>query len=219
MSEISNRILQLITEKELSYSDLSKRTSISKSALQRYATGETPKIPLDRLELIASALGVSASYLMGWEDRHSSRESTIDPLLSKHPELFRPKMKKVPLLGGIACGEPIFSPNIDEEFALINEDIAVDFALVCKGDSMKDAGINDGDIIYIRKQEIVDNGQIAAIVIGEEVTLKRVYYYREKNKLVLQPANPDYEPLVYTGCELEEIRILGRAVAQLRRIK
>ncbi len=68
MSEISNRILQLITEKELSYSDLSKRTSISKSALQRYATGETPKIPLDRLELIAKALGVSAAYLMGWEE-------------------------------------------------------------------------------------------------------------------------------------------------------
>lgn len=219
MSEISNRILQLITEKELSYSDLSKRTSISKSALQRYATGETPKIPLDRLELIASALGVSASYLMGWEDRHSSHESTIDSLLAKHPELFRPKMKKVPLLGGIACGEPIFSPNLDEEFALINEDIAADFALVCKGDSMKDAGINDGDVVFIRKQEIVDNGQIAAVVIGEEVTLKRVFYYRDKNKLVLHPANPAYEPLVYTDYELEEIRILGRAVAQLRRIK
>lgn len=78
MSEISSRILQLITEKGLSYSDLSKSTGISKSALQRYATGETPKIPLDRLELIASALGVSASYLMGWEEDSEQSKAEAD---------------------------------------------------------------------------------------------------------------------------------------------
>ena len=115
--------------------------------------------------------------------------------------------------------EPIFSPNLDEEFALVNEDIDADCALVCKGDSMIDVGINDGDVVYIRQQDMVDNGQIAAIVIGEELTLKRVFYYRDKNKLVLHPANPNYEPLVYTGPELDEIHILGRAVAQLRRIR
>lgn len=218
MSDISNRILQLITDKKMSYSDLSKHTGIPKSALQRYATGETPKIPLDRLELIAGALGVSAAYLMGWENRDETKRSAIDAHIAAHPELFRPAMRKVPLIGGVACGEPIYSPNLDTEFVLVNEDLDVDFAMVCKGDSMTGAGISDGDVVYIRKQEMVDNGQIAAVIIGEEVTLKRVYYYRDKNKLVLQPENPQYEPLIYTDDELAEIRILGRAVAQLRKI-
>ncbi len=75
MSEISNRIHQLIIEKDLSYSYLSKISGISKSALQRYATGRTPKIPLHCIELLASALGVSAAYLMGWEDREPATET------------------------------------------------------------------------------------------------------------------------------------------------
>ncbi len=216
---IGERIKQLRLTRNMTQQELADRLGTSKQAIHKYEYGIVTNIPLDRLEQLAAILGTDVAYLTGWEKHQNDHDSAVDSLLAKHTELFRPKMKKVPLLGGIACGEPIFSPNIDEEFALINEDIAVDFALVCKGDSMKDAGINDGDIIYIRKQEIVDNGQIAAIVIGEEVTLKRVYYYREKNKLVLQPANPDYEPLVYTGYELEEIRILGKAVAQLRRIR
>lgn len=219
MSEISNRILRLITEKGLSYSDLSKHTGIPKSALQRYATGETPKIPLDRLELIASALGVSAAYLMGWEDRRSSRESTINDIISKHPQLFRHEMRKVPILGKTACGEPIYSPNFDDGYALLNSDVAADFALEAKGDSMTGIGINSGDIIFFVEQDIVDNGQLAAVFVGEEVTLKRVYYYPDKNKLVLNSENPEFEPLVYIGEELEGIRIIGRAVAQLKRIK
>lgn len=69
MSEISNRILMLMEEKDLSYGELSNMTGIPKSALQRYATGYTAKIPLDRLELIAKFLNVSSAYLMGWEDK------------------------------------------------------------------------------------------------------------------------------------------------------
>ena len=83
---------------------------------------------------------------------------------------------------------------------------------------MTGAGIQSGDIVFFVAQETVDNGQIAAVFIDEEVTLKRVYYYKEKNKLILQPENPAYEPLVYVGEELNSIRIIGRAVAHLRRL-
>ena len=75
------------------------------------------------------------------------------------------------------------------------------------------AGIHDGDIVFIRKQDIVDNGQVAAVIIDNEATLKRVYFYPDKAKLVLQAENPQYEPLVYVGEELEDIHILGRAIA------
>ena len=105
------------------------------------------------------------------------------------------------------------------EFALVNENIGADFALICKGDSMTGAGISDGDVVYIRKQETVDNGQIAAVLVGEEITLKRVYYHPDKNQLVLRPESPAYEPLVYIGDELAEIQILGRVVARLQTIR
>ena len=93
--------------------------------------------------------------------------------------------------------------------------IDADFCLLCRGDSMIGARIRDGDIVYIRSQSEVDNGQIAAVVIGDEATLKRVYYYPEKGQLTLQAENPQYEPLVYLGEELDEIRIAGLAVAFL----
>ena len=78
---------------------------------------------------------------------------------------------------------------------------------------MTGARIFDGDIVFIREQATVDNGQVAAVIIGDEATLKRVYFYPEKSKLVLQAENAKYEPLVYVGDELSDIHILGKAVA------
>lgn len=75
------------------------------------------------------------------------------------------------------------------------------------------ARIKDGDIVFCVEQSMVDNGEIAAVIIGDEATLKRVYYYPEKGKLVLQAENPKYEPFVYVGEELNQIRIIGKAVA------
>ena len=91
-------------------------------------------------------------------------------------------------------------------------DINADFCLTAKGDSMINARIQDGDIVFIKEMPMVDNGEIAAVIIDDEATLKRVYYYPEKNKLVLQAENPKYEPWVYVNEELNEIRILGKAV-------
>ncbi|MBR3866113.1 MAG: XRE family transcriptional regulator, partial [Clostridia bacterium] len=83
----------------------------------------------------------------------------------------------------------------------------------CKGDSMINARIFDGDTVFIREQDMVENGEIAAVVIGDEATLKRVYYYPEDGKMVLAAENSAYSPLVYQGAELEQIRIIGKAIA------
>ena len=83
---------------------------------------------------------------------------------------------------------------------------------------MINAGIDSGDTVLIREAPIVDNGQIAAVIIDDEATLKRVYYYKDKNKLVLQAENPRYEPLVFTNEELNTIRILGKAVAVIKKL-
>ena len=75
------------------------------------------------------------------------------------------------------------------------------------------ARIMDGDIVFIREQTIVENGEIAAVIIDDEATLKRVYYYKDSGKLILQAENPKYSPLIYEGEELNSIRILGKAIA------
>lgn len=121
-----------------------------------------------------------------------------------------PKTYRVPLLGTIACGEPILAAENIEDDVDIPEHIHADFALRCKGDSMINARIHDGDIVYIRQQPAVNNGEIAAVLIGDEATLKRVYVYEDH--VVLQPENPSYEPLVYFGETMSTVRILGKAV-------
>ena len=128
-----------------------------------------------------------------------------------------PEMRKVPLLGAIACGEPIFKE--ENEWISLPTDIKADFCLRCEGDSMINARIFNGDIVFIKACEEVENGEIAAVSVDNEVTLKRVYYYKDKNKLVLNPENPSYEPFIYTNEELNDIRILGKAVMFLSMVK
>ena len=101
----------------------------------------------------------------------------------------------------------------------VGADVDVDFALKAHGDSMTGARIYDGDLVFIRRQSIVDNGRIAAVVIDNEATLKRVYYYPQTQKLVLNAENPSYEPLVYMGAELDAINILGEAVFFQSRVR
>ena len=114
------------------------------------------------------------------------------------------------LLGNIACGEPILAEENIEEYIGIDAKANVDFALRCKGDSMINARIFDGDIVYIKQQSDVDDGEIAAVLVGTEATLKKVYKY--ENKVVLRPCNPMYDDMVYSDEQLNEVRILGKAI-------
>ena len=128
-----------------------------------------------------------------------------------------PKTKKVPLVGTIACGTPITAVENIEDYIDMSEDVHADFALRCKGDSMINARIFDGDIVYIRQQPDVENGEIAAVYIDGEATLKRVFKHRDS--LELRAENPTFNTLYYEGSELENIRILGKAIAFLSGVK
>ena len=205
---------------EINVTQLADKLGISKQSVSAYLNGTRRPKQLT-VSAIAQILRVDPAWLMGYDVEKYPPElnqTTLDALISQHPEIFRPKMRKVPLLGKTACGEPIYSPNFDNGFALLNNDIPADFALEAQGESMSGIGIHSGDVIFFVAADIVDNGEIAAVVVGEEVTLKRVYYYPDKNKLILSSENPAFEPLVYIGSELDEIRIVGRAVAQLRKL-
>lgn len=211
MSDISKRILACMQEQNISYGELAGETQIPKSALQRYATGETEKVPLDRLEKIAEALHVQTAWLLGWEIE--SPTAPFQPLSKKTIPLgFEavPETQAVPLVGNIACGEPILAEDNIEMFVDAPKGRGIDFCLTCGGDSMLDLGIREGDLVYIHQQPTVENGDIAAVRIGDEATLKR--FYRTGDTVTLVSANAKYEPYVYHGDELNEIHIEGRAV-------
>ena len=125
--------------------------------------------------------------------------------------IFPIKTKKVPLLGTIAAGIPIYADENFDGYRECTEDVDADFCLKIQGDSMIGARINDGDIVFIKKQPDVDNGEIAAVLIEDEATLKRVY--KEKDSLILQAEYPKYAPIVYTAESYVECRIMGKAVA------
>lgn len=156
----------------------------------------------DVLIKIANYYNTSVDYILG--------VTTTKDIFSIPNIIPIPKTKNVPLLGTIACGEPILAEENIENYVTVDSKANVDFALKCKGDSMINARIFDGDIVYIHSQPDVENGEIAAVLIDNEATLKKVHKY--PNKLVLSPCNPMYDDLVYTEDQLNDIRILGKAV-------
>ena len=202
---IGERIKQRRKSLGLSAEEVADKMGVSAATVYRYESSDILNMGIDKLELIAKALNTTPATLMGWEEKPSNipQFDNISPI----------KTKKFPLLGEIACGQPIFADEDHESYIEAGADIKADFCLKCQGDSMIGARIMPGDIVFIRQQDMVDNGEIAAVIIDDSATLKRVYYYPEHGKLVLQAENPTYEPLVYIGDELNYIRILGKAVA------
>ena len=191
----------------LSVEDVAKRLGKHRATIYRYESNDIENFPTDVLEPLSVVLQTTPAYLMGW---------AVDDMLPDNI-LPMPEMRRIPLLGTIACGGPILAEeNMDGEVD-VPKNIRADFALHCKGDSMINARIFDGDIVYIHQQEDVDNGQIAAVLIGEEATLKRVYKY--PNRLELRPENPTFPVFQYEGEQLAEVRILGKAVAFTSTVK
>lgn len=203
--DIGERIKKRRKELGLSAEQVADKLGVSPATIYRYESNDIVNMRIDKLEPIADILNTSPAYLMGWEE-------DINDLL-QFDNIFPIETKKFPLLGETACGEPIFAEEDRESYVETGTNIKADFCLKCKGDSMVNARIHDGDIVFIRKQSIVENGEIAAVIIDNEATLKRVYYYPEKSKLCLNAENPKYSPLVYVGDELNNIRILGKAIA------
>lgn len=203
METCAERICKALEIRQIRQADLVERTGIPKSAISQYCSGAF-KPKQKRLFQIAEALNVDEAWLMGLDvpmERNAGPKNII-PM---------PEMRKIPLLGNIACGEPILAAENIGEYIEIPKHINADFALTCKGDSMINARIFDGDVVYIRKQDTVDNGQIAAVLIDNEATLKRVKLLPDR--IILSPENPLYDPLVYRAEEMNDVHILGKAVA------
>lgn len=202
---IGEQIYKCRKEARMTLEQLGQAIGVSKQTVQRYESGVISNIPADKIEAMAKALGVLPATLMGWAEAD---------------DFFTPiSRRKLPVLGSIACGEPVYAEQEHECYMYDGGAFDADFCLIAKGDSMIGARIHPGDAVFIRRQDSAENGQIAAVIIDGEATLKRVYYYPAQQKLILCPENPKYAPLLYTGSELEQVRIVGIAVAFQSRIK
>lgn len=167
------------------------------------STGKPVTPTLPQLKKLADGMNMTLTELFDKVD-----DMPIDIGLNIIP---MPAVDRIPLLGAIACGEPILAEEHIEDIVDLPRHIKADFALTCKGDSMINARIFDGDIVYIRQQETVENGEIAAVLIDGEATLKRIHLF--KDHIVLEPENPMYKPLAYWNEDMNNVRILGKAVA------
>ena len=210
MEEFKDRLVHAMELRGVRAAELSRRTGLSKARISQYVNGKfVPKS--DAVILIAEQLRVSELWLLGKSDDIEPGPRTVK---IPCPENVSPlRLCRYPILGEIACGLPILAEEDPDGGYVTAAETNADFCLTAKGDSMIGARIFDGDEVFIQQTDLVNNGEIAAVVVENEATLKRVYYYPEDEKLILTAENPVYAPMVFVGEELASIRILGRAVA------
>lgn len=208
---IGSRIKERRKSLGLSVDDIAERLGKNRATVYRYESDDIENLPSTVLEPLAKALKTTPAHLMGWSE--DTTTSTVPFDVFSVPSVEPIKTYKVPLLGTIAAGVPILAEENFDGFAELTEGIRADFALRVSGDSMIGARIYDGDIVFIRQQPDVENGEIAAVLLEDEATLKRVYH--QENGLILQAENPAYRPIIVNEKTYIECRIMGKAVAFL----
>lgn len=204
MIDLYKNIKKRREELEMTQGQLAEKAGYAdKSMIAKIEKGQVD-LAQSKIEVIAHALLTTPRALMGWDD------------IPSYPNIHPVATRRLPMLGSVACGEPVFMSE-DYEFQVdATEDIKADFCLRAKGDSMKNINVNDGDLIFVRKQDTVENGEIAVVAIDDEATLKR--FYRYADMIVLRAENPAYKDMVYTAADHKKIRILGKAVRHMNNL-
>ena len=193
----------------LSQSELCEKANINKGALSSYLSGRYfPK--QIALEKLSSALNVSISYLMGFDDS-SQKKVSSRPLPSS---IILPSAHKLPIMGTICAGDGVVCEDDYQGTFIVDIDVKADYCLKVHGDSMIGANIYDGDIVFISKSYDFVQDQIYAIerLDYNEASLKRVT--QDGDTLILNPCNPEYHAMV---TDYEEVRIIGRCVGVLHK--
>ena len=202
---MNRRIKERRLALNLTQEELAQRLGLQKSAIAKYESGRVENIKRSVLAKMAEILECSPTYLMGWDDEQPSAPS--------YSNIFPLQRTRIPFLGQIACGEPSFCNEDRESYVEAGTDVRADFCLKARGDSMTGARIMDGDIVFIQKDAELVNGQIYAVAIDDEATLKRVYYDETAQELRLLAENPKYPTMVYSGERLAHVHVLGKAIA------
>ena len=239
MDERIKRLRQAIEQSGLTYAELGKKTGIAKSSLQRYATGETKKIPIDSIEAIAKATNVSPRYLMCWDDGYVKTHNILKEMLSTDNDstqvkeqdrivdrmiaesrAFDPKnMIAIPVVSNVAAGYKCLAETDIESYALVDSESILSgyeyMWLRVEGQSMEPL-ILEGDLVLVRIQETVENGDYAVVIVDEEDGLVKEVKL-EADSITLISKNPYYPPRKFTGKDVERVRIVGKVVESKRK--
>lgn len=199
-----NRMRELREERKMNMKEAAACLHMPYTTYVNYEKGSREP-GSETLIQIAELYGVSVDYLIG---KSGKRAPAVPPGFEPLPETDR-----VPRVGKIACGDPILAEENIEDYDSVPSAWRASFTLRCKGDSMEPR-IKDGDLVAIRRQPTVENGEIAAVRIGSEATLKHVYVY--EGYVELRPENPAYESIIKIGEAMNEVQIEGRAVGLCR---
>lgn len=212
--EIGERIKIARESKELNQKELAEKIQVHPATIKRYEDGFIQKIKMPIIQSIAIALSVNPMWLLGKSEFMQTSdmiENWNQSDIPDFPNIFPIETKKVPLLGKIAAGQPVMAEECFDSYVQCGNFIKADFCLRVQGDSMINARIYDGDIVFIHQQPEVENGEIAAVAIDDAVTLKRVYF--ADDSVMLRAENPKYKPMIFTKNDCLSFRILGKAVA------
>lgn len=211
ISTFASRLREALELRDVSQAELARLTGLDKSSISRYLKSEY-KGKQNAVYAISQVLHIDPAWLMGFDVpmEPAAQADSVPPGFSPIPEL-----DTLPIIGRIACGTPILAEQNIDGAACVPARWRATFLLTCKGDSMAPK-IHDGDLVAIRKQPEVENGEVAAVRIGEEATLKRVY--RHENMLELRPENPTFESIILVGEDMGKATIEGKAVGLCRDI-
>lgn len=201
-----DRIKQLRIARDMTLEELGRRVGVGKSTVRKWETGAIANMRRDKIAKLAEALGTTVMDIMGIDS---------GVVVPSGFQSMPATDSAVPLVGDIACGSPILADTNIRSYIASPSNWRADFALECHGDSMAPK-ILDGDVVAIRKVGQIENGQIAAVRIDDDATLKRLYHYPDK--LILQAENPAYEPIVLLESDMERVTIEGLAVGIMRNI-
>lgn len=206
--DIGSKIKAARKAAHMGQAELGEAIGIGKSSISEWESGKrSPDI--DKVKDIAKVLNVTPTYLMGWKEEDAPDQRPL-------PAGLLPVVKRrIPIIGHVAAGVPIMAEREYEEYEDDTYGISCDYVLRVEGDSMEPRVMN-GDIVYVRQQPDVDDGQIAVVGVDDSVTLKVVYHL--PNGLQLVSLNPKYKPMIYTQANTDYLAIIGLAVAYKRRL-
>lgn len=200
----SSNLRRLIDVSGKTQKEIADAIGVSQQIMNVWARGKA--IPrMGKIQKLADFFGIEKSELID--------EQTEKPSLPAYSNIVPLNIQRIPLLGEIACGQPIFCTEDRESYVEAGTDVKADFCLKARGDSMVGARILDGDLVFIQRDAELESGQIYAVAIDDEATLKRVYYDAKSQVLQLMAENSKYAPLIYTGETLDHVHILGKAIA------
>ena len=195
MATMGDRIKQLRTANEMTQEELADKLGLQKSAIAKYENGRVENVKRSTIQKMAELFGKSPSYIMGFSD---------SPLPSN---VSVPAARAIPILGTIGCGEGPIGEESFRGYFFMDHTIKADYALFTKGDSMIDAGIQDGDIALLKMDCDIEDGKIYGVIFGaaEEAVLKKLY--RQDGKVILQSCNPNYPPIIIDDGDM---RVIGK---------